>query len=256
MEYPNGKDNKKWVCLAEVFGTFVLTVSVNYGSQSGGIAPALGQFACCILIGPISNAHINPAVTMGTLLYLGISKDNFLFTLAIWLAQLIGAILAMLWVRMSITVDSGEITSPNIANLEIDGGFLDWDNEKVQFWDIFVIELFATFMFVILCLGIGDLQGKDLNVNAMAVALSLFFAINLSGDNTGGSLNPVIGLVQNVFLKIYDEHDHKTWKILLVHILGPLAGGILAGPVFKLIAKGKKLMKIEAKVQIIDSTKD
>ena len=66
----------------------------------------------------------------------------------------------------------------------------------------------------------------------MAASFSLFNAIKLSGDNTGGSLNPAIGLAQNVFLKIYDKHDHKTWKILLVHILGPLLGGIIAAPVF------------------------
>jgi glycerol uptake facilitator-like aquaporin len=55
-------------------------------------------------------------------------------------------------------------------------------------------------MFVILVLGIGNLNGKDLNVNAMAIALSYFFALKLSGDNTGGALNPTLGLVQNLFL--------------------------------------------------------
>ena len=109
-------------------------------------------------------------------------------------------------------------------------------------------------MFVILCLAIGDFNGKDLNVNAMAVSLSLFFAIKLSGDFTGGALYPAIGLAQNVFLKIYDEHDHKTWKMLLVHIFGPLLGGIIAAPVFWLLVKGRKIMKADPKVQIIDST--
>ena len=88
----------------------------------------------------------------------------------------------------------------------------------------------------------------------MAASFSLFNAIKLSEDNTGGSLNPAIGLAQNVFLKIYDKHDHKTWEILLVHILGPLLGGIIAASVFWLLSKGRKIMKADSKVQIIDST--
>jgi glycerol uptake facilitator-like aquaporin len=68
MEISGGKKFKGKVCIAEIIGTFILIVAVNYGVASGGSAPALAQFADCLLIGPISNAHINPAVTIGVLI--------------------------------------------------------------------------------------------------------------------------------------------------------------------------------------------
>lgn len=59
--------------------------------------------------------------------------------------------------RMSITVEDGMVTSPNVNLLMIDDGFEDLFSGKLQVWDLLIIEIFATFMFVILCLGIGDL---------------------------------------------------------------------------------------------------
>lgn len=86
MEIPGGKQYKGKVCIAEIIGTFILSVAVNYGVMSGGTAPALAQFADCLLIGPISNAHINPAVTTGVLLVQGITRENCMFTVMIWIS--------------------------------------------------------------------------------------------------------------------------------------------------------------------------
>lgn len=108
MEVPGGKQFKVKVCIAEIIGTFLLLVAVNYGSASGGIAPALALFAACLLIGPISGAHINPAVTMGVLLTQGLTKENCVFTLIIWISQIIGATLGVLWVRISSVVKLNE----------------------------------------------------------------------------------------------------------------------------------------------------
>jgi len=86
MEIPGGKQNKARVCIAEIIGTFILSVAVNYGVASGGSAPALAQFADCLLIGPISNAHINPAVTVAVLIVQGFTRENIIFTVMIWLS--------------------------------------------------------------------------------------------------------------------------------------------------------------------------
>jgi aquaporin Z len=108
MEISGGKEFKGKVCIAEIIGTFILTVAVNYGVKSGGTAPALAQFADCLLIGPISNAHINPAVTIGVLLTKGITRENSIFTLLIWMSQFIGATLGVLYVRFSAVVKANE----------------------------------------------------------------------------------------------------------------------------------------------------
>jgi glycerol uptake facilitator-like aquaporin len=58
------QENKLIVCLAEIFGTAILMVSVNFGTKAAGLQVGLAQFACCLLIGTISGAHINPAVSL------------------------------------------------------------------------------------------------------------------------------------------------------------------------------------------------
>ena len=176
MEFPNGKNNKLIVCLAEVFGTFILSISINYGAKTGGLAPALAQFVDCFFIGPISNAHINPAVTAGVFLNCGPSKSNFYFMLMIWFSQIFGAGLGCLWVRMSANVEDGFFISPNVADISVNKGFVD-ENNKIYAWDILCIEMFSTFMFVLACLSIGDMESNKTPLNAMAVALSLYYAI-------------------------------------------------------------------------------
>ena len=49
-------------------------------------------------------------------------------------------------------------------------------------------------------------------------------------------------------------NEAKTWQMLLVHILGPLLGGITAAPVFWLLSKGKKLMNNGSSVSIVGDT--
>ena len=41
MEFPEGKNHKLLVCLAEILGTMILIIAVNFGCESGGTAPAL-----------------------------------------------------------------------------------------------------------------------------------------------------------------------------------------------------------------------
>ena len=107
-----------------------------------------------------------------------------------------------------------------------------------------MIEVFATMVFTLLCLEIRDTQGTDHYIRALAVALSLYFAVNLSVELTGAALNPTIGLVQNVFLAIYDLHEVKSWKQIMIHSLSPLLGGLLAAPLFMLVQKARLAMDV------------
>lgn len=180
MEIPGGKQYKGKVCIAEIIGTFILIVGVNYGSASGGSAPALAQFADCLMIGPISNAHINPAVTIGVLLTQGLTRENCIFTLMIWLSQFIGATLGVLWVRFSAVVkaneyDQIEILSP-IARITPHESYIK-DDGAVYYGYIFMVECFATFMFVSCCLSLSHQGSKEKPINAMTVSLALYLSI-------------------------------------------------------------------------------
>jgi glycerol uptake facilitator-like aquaporin len=179
MELPHANHHKRLVMLAETLGTAILIIAVNYGSASGGTAPALAQFACCLMIGPVSNAHINPAVTIGVLINEGFTKDNILFTVLIWLSQFLGATLGVLFVRITTVVVSGNMMSP-VAALAIDESYYEADCEtdcKVFYGKIFMVEVFCTFMFVSCCLAMVHQGSREKPLNALAAGAALYMAI-------------------------------------------------------------------------------
>jgi glycerol uptake facilitator-like aquaporin len=155
-------------------------VAVNYGVASGGSAPALAQFAACLLIGPISNAHINPAVTIAVLLSQGMIRENAIFTVMIWISQFIGATLGILWVRFSAVVkanefDQTEILSP-IARIAPHEAYV-MDDGSVYYGFIFMVEIFATFMFVSCCLSLSHQGSTEKPINAITVSFALYMSI-------------------------------------------------------------------------------
>jgi glycerol uptake facilitator-like aquaporin len=120
------------------------------------------------------------------------------------------------------------------------------DKEGVpRFFEIFLAELFATFVFVCVCLAMGDQHSTEKPINAVAVGAALYYACTVSGDISGGSLNPAIGLVLNVFHKIYKLEAAKKHfgKLMCVHIFGPFTGGLLAIPFGKALLFGRKKME-------------
>ena len=65
---------------------------------------------------------------------------------------------------------------------------------------IFLCEFIVTFIFVNVILSIKYHNGaNDLLVNALAIGLTLFGMITISGGISGGCINPAVGLVQTIF---------------------------------------------------------
>ena len=83
----------------------------------------------------------------------------------------------------------------------------------------------------------GD--AEDHLINSIGIGIALYTCLLLSGAMTGGCLNPVVGLVQFMYQKIYlkqvfgsdrfsfDESTNS--KLYSVYILAPLLGGGVAG---------------------------
>ena len=93
MEVPGGRSSKPYVFLYEVIGTGLLIIAVNWSAASGFQTWIVGlQLAVnIILLGPVSNSHCNPAVTLGVLIResieersKGLGTANFLYALGIW----------------------------------------------------------------------------------------------------------------------------------------------------------------------------
>ena len=99
--------------LAEVLGTFLLVfigcAAIVTGGLGGalplgqigiGLAFGLGLVAAAYAIGPISGAHLNPAVTLGFFLAGRLPAKD---VIPYWIAQVVGAILATnaMWIMVA-----------------------------------------------------------------------------------------------------------------------------------------------------------
>ena len=186
-----------------------------------------------ILIGPISNSHVNPAVTLGVLIREsgeerseGKTSSNVVFAQLIMLAQVVGAalgacLIALLRENTKYGVDvgmarlCGGIGGPNCDGVNGNGPRM------------LLAEIIGTFLFVNVNVNIIFNNGsKDIILNAVIIGIALTLGLMVAAPISGASINPAVGLVLPIFQHVV--HDLSMAQIW-IHFLGPLIGGGLAG---------------------------
>ena len=151
-----------------------------------------------ILFGPISNSHVNPAVTLGVLIRETGEKRAkgkfwylFGYTVKIWIAQIGGALFgaAMIaLVRYEETVATARLCSPI-------GGVMCANFNGNGFKMLFA-EIIGTFLFVSVNVNIIYFNGStELILNAIIIGLALILGIFVAAPISGGSINPAVGIV-------------------------------------------------------------
>lgn len=210
--------------LAEVLGTFLLvfigTAAIVTGGLGGalplgdigiGLAFGMGLVAAAYAIGPISGAHLNPAVTFGFFLAGRLTTKDMI---NYWIAQIVGAIIASiaLWI-----IVSGKVGTP-VTNL----GATTWDPAAYSTASVFLMEAIATFTFVIVIL--ASTSAKHTTVLA-GLAIGLTLAVLHFGfvPVSGNSLNPARSIGPALF------SGSVAISQLWLYILAPLIGGGIAG---------------------------
>ncbi len=238
MEYDPVK-----VFLAETFGTGLLVLlgdGVVAGvllakskSQNAGwivitAAWAFAVYVGVVVAGPISGAHLNPAVTIGLAVNGATPWDHVPVYLAgEFVGAFIGAILVAIhyWDHFKETEVAGLklavfSTGPNIRNIPLN----------------FVSEVIGTFVlvFVVLAFGTNGSAAGLAALGALPVAL-LVWSIGLSlGGTTGYAINPARDLgprIIHAILPIPGKGD-SDWSYSWVPVAGPVVGGILAAVVY------------------------
>jgi aquaporin Z len=216
------------VFLAEVLGTFLLvfigTAAIVTGGLGGalplgdigiGLAFGMGLVAAAYAIGPISGAHLNPAVTLGFFLAGRLTAKD---VINYWIAQIIGAIIASvaLWL-----IVSGKAGAP-VTNL----GATTWDPAAYSASAVFLMEAIATFTFVIVIL--ASTSAKHMTQLA-GLIIGLTLAVLHLGfvPVSGNSLNPARSIGPALF------SGSVAISQLWLYILAPLIGGGIAGLVAK-----------------------
>ncbi|MFO1176659.1 MAG: aquaporin [Paracoccaceae bacterium] len=206
--------SKKFI--AELIGTFTLvflgcatalSISVDQGASARLVAIALAfgltVMAMAYGIGPISGAHLNPAVSLGATLAGRMSAGEMI---GYWVAQVAGGLLAAV-VLMVMGAEPGKAATTV--------GFLGTGGALIY-------EAVATFLFVTVILGATQANGGAGNMAGLAIGLTLTL-IHLGGIQiSGSSVNPARSIATNIF-------DSTGLAQLWLYIVAPLAGGAVAG---------------------------
>ena len=215
--------------IAEVLGTLILVLfgcgsAVLMGAQIGmtGISLAFGLaiVAAAYGLGSISGAHLNPAVSLGMVAAGRMSVSEFL---GYALAQILGAVLraAILFVIASGKADY-TLAGNGLGQNGYGVGYLG----EYSLTAALVFEFVMTFLFVTVILGATG-SGSAPGFAGLAIGLTLA-AIHLVGINvTGVSVNPARSIGPAIFV------GGTALSQLWVFILAPLAGGALAGAIYK-----------------------
>lgn len=219
---------------AEFLGTFWLVLggcgsavlaaafpTVGIGLLGVSLAFGLTVLTIAYSLGHISGAHLNPAVSIG--LWAG-GRFSAKELLPYIVAQILGG-LAAASVLYIIATGNGSSIGNFAAN-----GYGEHSPGGYSLVAALVTEIVMTFMFLIIILGATDDNApKGFAGLAIGLALTLIHLISIPVTNT--SVNPARSISQAVFV--------GDWAIsqLWLFILAPIVGAILAGFVYKFIAK-------------------
>jgi aquaporin Z len=219
---------------AECVGTFVLTflgcgtaMFLGCGEPAGvvgtAIAFGLSVVAMAYTIGGISGCHINPAITLGVALS---GRMSWKEACGYWCGQVIGGILAgavLLLVANVVKAPdlTGALGSNGVANAGGVGG-------------AFLVEVIATFLFVLVVLGTTDSKVGAGNLAGLAIGLTLILIHLVCINLTGTSVNPARSIGPAIFA------GGDALKDVWVFICAPLVGGALSACVWKALAPKEK----------------
>jgi len=227
--------------LFELIGTLVLVLlgdgvcaacSLNKSKAKGAgwVVITLGWgfavMAGVLIAGPVSGAHLNPAVTLGLALA---GKFEWALVAGYIVAQLIGGFLGavLVWLfykdHYKATADEPDTmlgtfcTAPAIAN--------PWRN--------FLCEVIATCLLVFLIIALGTDGNTPVGAGALGAfpVTCVIMSIGMSlGATTGYALNPARDLpprLAHAVLPIAGKRD-SDWGYSWVPIAGPMTGAALA----------------------------
>lgn len=224
---------------AELVGTFVLTffgcATAMFlgclepaGVVGTAIAFGLTVVAMAYTIGGISGCHINPAITLAVALS---GRMSWKDACGYWIGQLFGGIIAgaclLLLTHVVTTPDlTGGLGTNAVANA---GGP----------WGACLVELVATFIFVLVVLGTTDEKVGAGNFAGLAIGLTLILVHLVCINLTGTSVNPARSIGPALFA------GGQALTDLWVFIVAPLAGAALSALVWKCFSCNKCCCKKE-----------
>lgn len=228
------KDLKKYI--AECIGTAVLvlfgcgTAIISGDILTTAMAFGLSIVAVAYVIGDISGAHVNPAVSFAMWIRGKLTGKEFLFYT---IAQVVGAFVGslLLWAIVAFTGTDKAVSGLG-ANT----------TSNLGIWGSMLVEVILTFVFIYTILGVTSDKEKS-NMAGITIGLTLALVHILGIRLTGTSVNPARSLAPAVLMG--GEALSQVW----VFILAPFVGSALAALAYGAlnVEKAKKITRIKSK---------
>lgn len=198
----------------------VMLVDLHRPIASSWLPAVIAGFAVAIVVylcGPISGAHINPAVTMGMLLN---QRINVVEGAIYWLAQTLAAVAASAMLRITLGLVS-------------DLGGHSPSGSVVQ---AVAMEIFLTFMLLTVIMVVANNQDRLGYISGIAIGSTVCFGILVGGPISGGSMNPARSFGPAAVSWSWSHH----W----VYWVGPLTGAVMATVSWHLIKSFLRFIEI------------
>lgn len=214
--------------IAEFIGTFALlfagvgaTMSCANGAliaeKSGipslliiALAHGLAIAVCGTALGHISGGHFNPAVSLGMFVAKQIKAVEMV---GYWLAQVIGAVVAVYVVKMTNTEDVFESAQ----------GATPLVSARIDPIHAFSLEAIGTFFLVLVIMGTA-VDKRAPKMGAWFIGMTITAMIFAFGPLTGTGINPARWFGP-AFVRMFFEN---AW----VYVAGPAVGAILAAVIY------------------------
>jgi aquaporin Z len=199
-------------CSVEFIGTFFLVVTVGFTvlkpGDAGAMAPlAIGSVLMVMIFagGHISGGHYNPAVTLAVWVR---GRSTPAEVLAYWVAQVLGGTAAagvVLYMK-----DNPDVTAatPDVRK------FL-------------IAEFLYTFALCYVVLNVATAKGTSGNsYYGLAIGFTVLVGAYSVGVISGAAFNPAVAVGITIM-------GLSTWANIWIYLVSNLAGGLVAGIVFR-----------------------
>lgn len=202
------------------FGFKLAGFSTSAGVLVTAIAFGLVLLALAYTLGPVSGAHVNPAVTLGFVLSGRMEVGE---AVGFWIAQFLGGIVGAL--GLYAVVSGAPTYSRSVTGLGTNG----WGHASILgigAGSAFATEVVLTFIFVLVVLAATSHIGSP-GFAGLAIGLALAVVHTIGIPLTGTSVNPARSLGPALIV------GHTALRQLWLFIVAPLVGGALAALVYR-----------------------
>lgn len=220
-----------------LFGTGSVLAALTVGQGSldyaglGFISLAFAIVVALVIygFGPVSGAHINPAVTFA----LAVTRRFPWREVGPYVAaQLLGAVVGSLLV---VVVFGAGAVDQGLGMTSVAAG--------VSGGQAVVVEALGTFLLMFTIMAVAVDSRVPLGWAGFLIGLAVLGAILLIGPQTGGSLNPARTFGPDLVAYIFG--GDTQWAELVVYVVGPLSGATVAAFLYDYVAETRAVAAAE-----------